>query len=496
MRHFRTTCYDHTPMVRDGYNQGSNTHPLESWARICPRNRQLFPQLQRLEWYAPGPKCNQHIQLFLAPTIQELALVLPSSQITHMPSLLSRIGKSCPNIVTLHVDVEGSWKRRCTSFRQCRIRVGDAIARLVNTLPRLKSYKGGLHLSVDLLQALVTHPALHTLDLDLKKDDLHAYASTVARLSREGIRSDALKKLTLQLVRLDDRSEEFLCVFGRHPIGAITLNIQYRPITLSTITSHIALLARSACGASLTDIRLTLGVFPAYVPWPSTIKVAVGDVLEPLYALPHVKSVGIWADALFVDAATIRDIAAAWPALERLALLGHQGGSSSVHQWAQPLTWFPSLEPTPDLDLSPTSVPLDGLVPLVRNCPRLRELELQLNVDVLPDDGALARALGGKPSRCQLRLLETTGTPLRRPERVIEILRTLFPDLQTVKCIQDDMMIRNGSRSIPWEMIEQNWLVVKRSFGADSPNGGSFIHRGLGYVTHNFAPTAPSGRGW
>ncbi|KAH9846400.1 hypothetical protein C2E23DRAFT_890910 [Lenzites betulinus] len=472
MRHFRITCCDDMPMEWDGYDQGSNAHALENWARICPRNQRLFPQLRRLEWRAPGPKCDRHIQLFLARTIQELALTLPSAQMTHMPSLLSRIGKSCPNIVTLHVDVEGSWNGRDASFKQC---------------------KGGLHLSVDLLQALATHPALHTLDLDLEKDDLDAYASTVVRLSCEGFRCGALKELTLKLTRLDDRSEAFLYVFGRHPIGAITLTIQHQP-RLSTVKSHIALLARSACGAFLTDIRLTLGAFLAYLPWPSIVTLTVGDVLEPLYALPHIKSVCLWASVLFVDAATVRDIAAAWPALERLMLLGHQAGSSS--HWDRPLSWFPDLELIPDFGLSAAFVPLDGLVPLVRNCPRLRELELKLNVDVLPDDRALALALGGEPSRCQLRLLETTGTPLRRPERVIEILRTLFPDLQTIKCIQDDMMIQNEKR-VPWEMVEQNWLVVKRSFGADSPNGGTFKHRGLGHWVHSFAPsTAPSGGPW
>lgn len=133
----------------------------------------------------------------------------------------------------------------------------------------------------------------------------------------------------------------------------------------------------------------------------------IGEVLQPLYAFPHIDTIIIRCPALVTGAEDLQDIAHAWPKLKTLSLI------------------------QPDPRLRPELV-LEDLTPLARNCSNLDLLELNAYANKVPCAAAVVKLLP-EPSLCGLRWLTAfDGTIGEKPAAVTSLLAYLFPALNQV----------------------------------------------------------------
>ncbi|OJT04497.1 hypothetical protein TRAPUB_4767 [Trametes pubescens] len=408
---------------------------LSALATYRPTGQPLMPKLHTLFWEEHDPELAFHPNLFLPPTILRLQLfseVLNPSKVT---PLLAEVGAACGNLTHLRMSVyDGKMPWTDADY--------DAFARILRGMPKLEALEGYSDLSVSCVEALAALPKLATLELHTEDMNMDALATSAVSGARAGQWFNALRCLRLGALYMDGNTTTFLAAIRSQGLQELKFLIEYEPET-HALKKRLRTLARS-------PYRHSLNIFDFFTTSPfqvdgAEVPLDLEHALQPLYAFPHIRLLTIRSRSFLAGASrALHDIANAWPELESLVLASYK--KDPVEAVAGCIT-------------------LEDLVQLTRRCPRLRDLQLHLNAEVVPDATTLARLMP-EPSQSPLGLggcMVVHNAPIVDPGQVADFLARLFPALESVIYMGADLYYEDG-KSDPSTFLAK-WWRVKRLLG-------------------------------
>ncbi|EIW55797.1 uncharacterized protein TRAVEDRAFT_50279 [Trametes versicolor FP-101664 SS1] len=392
---------------------------LNRLAALCsqrPAGTPLLPQLRELEWRETRATSNfSLVDLLLTPTITQMGVTISSDvDPAIMKASFKRIGEVCKSIESLEIRTYSPLRDHMREFhmREFRVVVGNVLTPLLRGLPELQRYKShDACLSADGVKALAAHPKLVEVDLCVQSQVVDVINAAADHRSPHGRWFDALETLVLNVHRMEGRTMDFLGAMQWGHLREVRLKSNIVPAA-DMVKQHLALLARAASPDSLRRVQLDFHSGP-YHGNPNfgarrdrDVVLDIGEVLQPLYAFPHIDTIIIRCPALVTGAAALQDIAHAWPKLKTLSLI----------------------QPDPQF---PPRLVLEDLAPLARSCPGLDLLELNVYANRVPCGAALLQLLP-EPSRCRLQWLTALDATIENPVAVANFLAYLFPALDQV----------------------------------------------------------------
>ncbi|KAL1951112.1 hypothetical protein VTO73DRAFT_261 [Trametes versicolor] len=373
----------------------------------------LMPQLHTLVWEEQDPKVVFHPHLFLPPTILRLQLTSEVSNPSMVVPLLKKVGVACRHITHLRMHVYHD-KVPWTSADY------DAFAQILRGMLELEALDGYSQLSVSCVEALAALPKLAALELH--QEQMHALATSAVTGARAGQWFNVLGCLRLSTEQMDKSTMAFVTAIQSQRLRELQLRIVTEPGT-HALKQHFETLARSPHRKSLNIFRFTYAF--SFKVDGTKVPLDLENTLQPFYAFPHMRLFAIRAHSTLVNARqALHDIANAWPELEGLVLSCYQKDP---------------------IEAVAGCASLEDLVQLVRRCPRLRELEMHLNAEAVPDAATLARLLPD-PSQSLLESLVLYNAPIGDVDQVADFLARASPALRQIYYMgaAEGMTYRNG----------------------------------------------------
>ncbi|CDO73367.1 hypothetical protein BN946_scf185008.g130, partial [Trametes cinnabarina] len=412
-----------------------------------PASHVLLPNLRQLVWHEPRPQYFQFWNLFLTPTLRDLQIQSISPEPKALLALFQHAAEVCKEVKILHLGIDtGRPPKNADNFAWlCGGEVGDAFTIFLEGLKFLRDYSADASMSAGCVQALARLPQLEMLFLKVGRHDLKNLAQQLPMRNPDSAAEEAcfgsLRVLELHVPVLDATTRAVIGALQSCTLEDFTLVPQHPPDT-ATFRAHLEVISRASYSTSLTAIELDFDSTRREKEI-SLQTLDLGVALRPLYALPQIRTMKISGPVVTLSERTLSDIAAAWPALNVLALI-----STVVHPSAS--AYCPSLA---------------DLAPLACRCPKLSVLELHLSAIEVPTETKMTSLLGEGPSRCQLRYLAAYDAPIVNPARVAACLSRLFPALKNVEYYGRALFPRNGR-----EVYEKNWKRVQDySRGVEPP---------------------------
>ncbi|OJT07756.1 hypothetical protein TRAPUB_1348 [Trametes pubescens] len=374
---------------------------LAALSAYRPAGQPLLPQLRELTWDETCEKHFPFVHLFLTPNIRRLKLTLSDFNPPTMMALFEHVGSACKRVdhLTIRTGIIGDemWESMGV--------VDNAFTQLLRSLPELRHFIGEGYLPASCIEALAGLPKLAVLELYVHSEEMHMIAPSAFWSSRHGQWFNALENLELYMDQMDGSTVSILSAIQSGKLQELRVGADYQPDTYM-LKAHFDIFARAAYRNSLTSLRLHFDR-PLHETTPCPA-LDVAEALEPLYACPHIDILHIRTPSLVASAHALQGIAHAW----RLASL------SLVSNYYSPT--------------AKSRLTLEGLIPLARHCPDLRELELPVSADAVPDSETLAQLLPA-PSRCALRSLAVFDAAIEDAHAVADFLARVFPAISVLQ---------------------------------------------------------------
>ncbi|KAG5650946.1 hypothetical protein H0H81_010438 [Sphagnurus paluster] len=307
-----------------------------------------------------------HINITALFDFRSLSDTLPVSN--NLPAFLSSVGRLCPRI------------------RKFQLNTDEALL-----APLKKLLKGLRHLRALTLECPMDPEILRQL---VNLPDLRYLSLCAVRPSRKFKFNMSLETAAGLLSRL------------KVPFEHLTIKINLPTIMrTSSLTAMMQALVHHTCVSSLTHLQLFDGDGPydlekQHYKDPDAIRAT----MTLIFALKALRVLSIqYYFASYLDDEWIASASKAWPFLENL----HLGKNRSA----------------------PTAT-LAGLIPLIRRCPRLKQIAISIHVT--PFDTALLHPGDRNMNITSLHLLSST---LSNPPRAFRCLVILFPNLTKVDAV-------------------------------------------------------------
>ncbi|KZT25012.1 hypothetical protein NEOLEDRAFT_1134225 [Neolentinus lepideus HHB14362 ss-1] len=374
----------------------------------------LLPNLRALTWdppYGEDEPMFSFVEKLLARSLRSLTLrVLTASQVP-APHILRLLPSRCPSIRSFVIEYEGTNEdisdaiAECTSrlrhLRECEVYIPAPNVTLnhLASLPDLQSLTAWQCPTYPAYPRLLLHPISSTVP------------STFAALQEISVRTEHITACTA-----------LACLIDSHEIKSITFTYS-QWASASFLRECARALSHLRNPTSLTSLSIA---FDKDANTPIDMPDAVVDdrVLRPLLVFTSLETFEFDPYCSFaIDDRLMEDAAVNWPRLR-------------------------SLELVPKKALANTSrLTLDGLVPIVQNCPRLKTLCVPLEEHLSEPSLDAAQSLHNE----NITTLVAVSSTIEEPAAVILFLVHLFPRLQVIDHWAED---EDEGVPNPWEAIE------------------------------------------
>ncbi|KIK95530.1 hypothetical protein PAXRUDRAFT_11391 [Paxillus rubicundulus Ve08.2h10] len=353
-----------------------------------PVSTVIFPRLLHLRCGEYRPEAVRFLQLLLQPTVVHVDVdnLMPNALTRFiLPLLPSR----CPLI------------RQFMAFRNFLFQKGDPVlAELSKVLCQLTELEAlrCAELTDDGVRHLSLLPRLKSLRVDLRLNSLDNLESALGRTGFPLLREALLSAPTMS------HCLRFLRLIKSTSVDTINLNVD-----------------DETCAADYKTIFTSWAADPSYHNisiidisemriWRDYDEKHIIDItaLRPLFQLKRLTCLKLETLCTYdLDNAAIKEIAAAWPLLEALDFSIRECG------WE-----------------IPSKVTLQGLIPLLRDCPNLALLGVVLDATVLPD--ASVRLPGAGVRNTSLDSLWLADSKITRPTMVAAFLSAVAPNIEQI----------------------------------------------------------------
>ncbi|KAJ7694431.1 hypothetical protein B0H17DRAFT_1057604 [Mycena rosella] len=304
---------------------------------LCPPGVFIFPNLERLFWFADPTDSFHHVRLFLAPSITDITLGRIGT-VSHV-SVLSTLAAKCPSLVKVSIHIHA---------------VQELALATVSTFVRRLA-----HIELLTVPELDEMAFAHIAELPgLSSLRFNHPAESVYRLPGGTAGFRALTELTTPTMEC---ATGLIAMPLNRPLVKLIILRQPMPPTNLVARQFYSDVAKYCAHASLRHI----GVYGAYNNTDALTADQIekysagGDILSPLFSFANLVLVDLVHPAGFdLDNATVLAIARAWPRIEYLAL--EAGAFRHVR----------------------SRVTLEGLYAFAQHCPNLRNLEMTFDATV------------------------------------------------------------------------------------------------------------------
>ncbi|KAJ7741158.1 hypothetical protein DFH07DRAFT_1064025 [Mycena maculata] len=378
-----------------------STDFLETLSFCLPREC-VFPNLEKLAWCSPSPASAPfpHVRLFLTPRIKNLVLGTIET-ISHL-SILSNLVTKCPVLTTVTIWTNGFLDLEAT----------PVISNFVCALTHVKS------LDVPWLNpAAFTHlaqlPDVESLSfrriLHQPSRSLFPSPSTINFPSFRALQELKFISADLKIVG------GLLTLASNCPLVRVEISNAGEPtkdtvgefyVTVANHCSHAVLRRIYIGGDKKNQIAATAEQIDTY---------AVGlHELKPLFSFDNLVSVCLTHPVGFdLDDVAVLAMASAWPRIQDLVLV------TSL---------------TRHLD---SRVTLEGLCAFAKYCPRLHTLEITFDATHIPENLYQGQTRVAQDS---LMSLNVGSSAINEPRRVAKFLSAIFPKLQWITTLYEDLV--------------------------------------------------------
>ncbi|TFK47171.1 hypothetical protein OE88DRAFT_1728638 [Heliocybe sulcata] len=385
----------------------------------------LLPNLRALTWdphYREEESVFSFVEQLLAGSLTSLTLrVLTSSQST-APRILRLLPSRCPSIQSLVIEYEGLNEDISEAIAECTYRLRQ--------LRECEVYAPAADVALNHLAGL---PHLRSLTVwqcphapSLQSTSLSpTVLDSFAALEEISIRTEHITACTT-LARL----------ISSHKMKSITFTYN-EWASASLLRGCTRALSHLRRPSSLTTLSIALDK-DAEVPINLPDAVVDDSLFRPLLVFSSLEIFELDPHCSFaIDDRLVETIAARWPRLRSLELM-------------------------PQRCLANTSrLTLNGLVPLVKNCPRLKTLCVPLEEHV--SEPSLERVQGLHSDN--ITTLVVVSNTVEEPASVILFLAHLFPRLQVIENWAESE--EEGTMS-PWDAIETIVRGINYAFPSEA----------------------------
>ncbi|KAJ6566445.1 hypothetical protein B0H19DRAFT_1257661 [Mycena capillaripes] len=366
---------------------------------LCLPMQFIFPNLQKLHWMPQPETTFPHIRLFLAPQIKELTLG-SMENVSHL-CILSNLTVQYPYLMKIDID---------TTLVELSIPLLSVFVKASTHL----QYLAAPGLDVEAIVHASSLTGLRTFELRRR----HLEPMPPLRSCGTSVFFPSLTHLTTPTMEdahmlLPSPVKRSLVRFRTYTIGSRNTALSRElyiwkdasfPTTLSPDQYHL----------------YTVG----------------GDILKPLLSFTNLVTVLLSHPVGFdLDDSTIRDMASAWPRIQRLYLM-----AGSYHHVRSRVT-------------------LAGLYAFANHCPCLRGLEMTFDATVVPKLAVVKR------TQQALDWLEVALSPITQPRCVAKFLAAMFPNLGSIHTLFEEVQhdvdppqVVNGSNILDshnlWKRVE------------------------------------------
>ncbi|KAJ7119553.1 hypothetical protein C8R44DRAFT_853675 [Mycena epipterygia] len=373
--------------------------------RTCLAGRILFPNLMVLIWAQPDSFSD--LPLYLSPNIKHFGLALNDSA-PHL-GLLSTLTLRYPILDSVHVRLSPSASAtRGVSTAVCGLRAVKGLT--VNTL------------TVAALLHVAKIRNLNALNL-LSLGNVH-----LSELP-PGERFTHLQHLNVGAVSID-QCAALVRFLSASPLSTAFFALSDQESPASAWAAFTSALHDGCIHSTLRSIFIYHGALPeppfarSYIETPPP-----GAVLVPLLAFSNLSSLVLEPPHGFdLDETLLRDMAAAWPFMEKL-ILGVSGA---------------------EIGSPCTSIPLRALLPFALHCPRLHTLGMVLDatIPVGEAEEELKKLKGGQGALRRL-LLGPSVILDGNVTGVATFLARVFPKLDAIVCSKEH------AGAVVWERVKE-----------------------------------------
>ncbi|GBE83547.1 hypothetical protein SCP_0506020 [Sparassis crispa] len=397
-----------SPWISPNVTVGSNVFKALSLFRL---STPPLPNITQLGW--SGGSAFTYCIMFLGPKLN-LLQVTSTRPITApaLASVLSHLRYLAAPLQSIYLNFQ-DWSN---DYSKPLEQIAD--------FPDLRtfSYTSGEPLSVEIFAILGQMPHLENLELCLKTIPQPLYPLPGPG-SPHYFPFTALKEFSLST------SSITVCVTV---VSALSLrnirSVSFDVLHAASVGQLLEVVHDHCSWESLESILIHTS-FNARKGHPSDEVVAQAS-LRSLYDFHKMKNLTIMTDSpLEMDNSDLQDMASSWPHLEELCLIYNP----LVTSWEQH-----------------SAITLQGLVPLVKQCPTLSVLSLPIAFTV--GDGYTRLRPGGGHSNDRVTQLHCGGRCTAGPAQIASFLSDLFPNLQEIAGYYPGEL--NDPKN-PWREIEE-----------------------------------------
>ncbi|KAG1752886.1 hypothetical protein EDB19DRAFT_1670362 [Suillus lakei] len=385
----------------------------------------LFPNLRKLTWHAYGTRpAAEFLRMAFVPSLVELDIDI-SSPSSAFFSALSSLGKSCPHLQNMTVNVQNDFRTE-----DLMAEMSPFVTRPISQLHRLQilSVCG---IRVQGMEHFVELRALQSLSLDLTTSSAW---DTKSHLLFPGFHDLTLLNLSTGAVEQASNFLSSLQVVSSKEIKVDFIDGPYESIgSKSTAISQFFAVVQERCDNDKLEFVSLDGVYSEQAHIRRS-------VFAPLYACHNLTRLLITnvCDISMSDK-ELCQLATAWPKLQVLQIKCYTTDKTAV----------------------PT---FHGLTSLLWRCPALTSLALVIDTTKL--GGIDLKGPGGGRCNKHLEFLALGNSPIEVPVNVALIISGLFPNLKKVDLDCWDAYQTNSTAQ--QKSVRQQWKLVNSIIGGFS----------------------------
>ncbi|GLB34285.1 hypothetical protein LshimejAT787_0111690 [Lyophyllum shimeji] len=366
----------------------------------------LLPNLRtfRPAFYDPHKlPASRHIPMLLGPTITEITLASNEvALLAELQYILPSIERLCPNLTRLTVLLINM---------DVTPEITSAAERLVCSLRHLESLSLRPMMTANIIRHLGSLRGLRHWVTNIPSNTAGIPICELLTTERGQFRN--LSRLEFRAPTLEvaaDVTKSLQC-----PLQELSVDIKDKTTAqpISSLARLTGAFLGHQCISSLASLYLDGSPQLEVLSGP-----AICNAFRSLFSLGALRDLSItFPCASVLDDAWYADAAGAWPCLEDLSI-AHTG---------------------------PPVLTLAGLIPLIRDCPRLREIELSIRAE--PFDVGL---LQPQIRNTTITSLILGPSPIVNPRGVFRCLVGMFPKLESVACCENALEEHDDA----WEKLD------------------------------------------